>query len=207
MDRITIINDALRGTGNNAVNIEYDGSDEWQSAESAWRRALNFLLPRHTWNFGNTSAALAGLLSSSPHPVYDKAFQLPGDCLLVEAAWYNGRGLSEYEILDQKFCCRYDQDVTIKYVRAPLVDQWPPLFVELVTMKLEALFLAGFNEDTDNARAKDRAVEAMLNEVRTALDKQEPARAVFRSRTALRRAGGYSLSRVRLCQPPNDSVP
>lgn len=207
MDRITIINDALRGTGNNPVNVEYDGSEEWQAAESAWRRALNFLLPRHTWNFGNTSAALAGLLPTSPHPVYDKAFQLPGDCLLVEAAWYNGRGLSEYEILDQKFCCRYDQNLTIKYVRAPLVDQWPPLFVELVTMKLEALFLAGLNEDTDNARAKDRQIEAMLAEVRTTLDKQEPARVVFRSRTALRRAGGYSLSRVRLNQPPNDSVP
>ena len=61
MDRLTVINDALLATGNNRVNVEYEGSYEWQAAEPAYRRALAFLLPRHTWNFANTSTPLAGL--------------------------------------------------------------------------------------------------------------------------------------------------
>lgn len=187
MDRITIINDALVNTGNNEVNVEYDGSTEWQVAERSYRRALSFLLPRHSWNFGNKSAPLAGLLPESPHPILTKAYALPSDCLLVEAAWVNSHPLDEYEIMDNRFCCRYETGVVVKYVRAPLPDQWPALFAELLTMKVESFLLRGLNEDTDNARKRDSEVEAMLSEVRSAQDRQEPPRALFRSRTAARR--------------------
>ncbi|TCR64694.1 hypothetical protein [Bosea sp. BK604] len=189
MDRLTIINDALRNTGNNTVNFEYDGSTEWENADPAYRRAISFLIASHPWNFANTSAPLAGLLPSSPHLVLDKAYQLPNDCMLVEAAWLNGHPLGEYEIMDQKLCCRYDSGVTVKYVRAPEPGQWPPLFVELATMQVEAYLLRGLNEDTDNARKRDADVRNLLDEVRSAQDRQEPPRALFRSRTAHRRRG------------------
>ena len=205
-DRLTIINDALLNTGNNRVNVEFDGSVEWRHSDSAYRRALQFLIPRHTWNFGSTSAPLAGLLPQSPSPDYDKAYQLPGDCMLVESAWVDGRVLTEYEIIDQKFCCRFDSGVQVKYIRAPLPGQWPSLFVELLTVKVEAYLLRGLNEDTDNARRRDADVEAMLEEVRSSLDRQEPAKAVFKSRSAWRRAGGHSMSRARLGRPPYGGV-
>lgn len=189
MDRLTVINDALLNTGNNRVNVEYDGSVEWEVADPSYRRALSFLIPRHTWNFGNKTEPLAGLLPTSPHPEYDKAYALPSDCMIVESAWVDGYPLGEYEILDQKFCCRYETGVLIKYIRAPSPDQWPPLFAELLTMKVEAFLLRGLNEDTDNARRRDAEVESMLAEVRSAQDRQEPPRALFRSRTAARRLG------------------
>ncbi len=146
MDRLTIINDALLNTGNNQLNVEYDGSVEWQAADSAYRRSIAFLIPRHPWNWANKTAPLAGLLASSPHPLLDKAYALPGDCLMVEAAWVDGYPLGEYDILDQKFCCRYASGLQIKYVRTPDVGQWPDLFIELLTMKVESYLLRGLNE-------------------------------------------------------------
>uniref|UniRef100_A0A9E7ZPQ8 Uncharacterized protein n=1 Tax=Bosea sp. NBC_00436 TaxID=2969620 RepID=A0A9E7ZPQ8_9HYPH len=83
---------------------------------------------------------------------------------------------------------------SIKYVRAPQPGQWPLLFAELVTTKAEAYILRGLNEDTDNARRRDADVEALLEEARSALDRQEPPRAIFRSRTAARRLGRGSRS-------------
>lgn len=194
MDRLTVICDALQNTGNNRVNLEYDGSPEWQAAEPAYRRALQFLIPRHQWNFANTSAPLAGLLPTSPHEIFEFAYVLPGDCLLVQNVFHDGRAVDDYEIVDQKVCSRFNTGLTIKYVRAPLPGQWPLLFAELVTMKVEAYLLRGFNEDTDNARRRDADVEAMLEEVRSALDRQEPPRVIFRSRTAARRLARGSRS-------------
>lgn len=193
MDRLTVINDALQNTGNNRVNVEYDGSAEWQAAEPAYRRALSFLIPRHPWNFANTTSPLVGLLGNSPHETYPYAYQLPGDCLLVENAFVDGRPI-EFEIVNQKLCCCFNQGVTIKYVRAPDPGQWPLLFAELVTTKTEAYLLRGFNEDTSNADRRDAVVESLLDEVRSALDRQEPPKAMFRSRTAARRLGRGSRS-------------
>lgn len=205
-DRLTVLNDALSNTGNNEINVEYDGSTEWRVADRAYRRALQFLIPRHPWNFGSTTSPLAGLLGTSPHPDYTSAYQLPGDCMLVEKAWVDGRDLTEYELIDQKFCCRFDSGVVVKYIRAPSPGQWPPLFAELLTTKVESYLLRGLNEDTDNARRRDGDVEALLDEVRSSLDRQEPARAVFKSRSAWRRAGGHSMSRTRIGRPPYGGV-
>lgn len=196
MDRLTVINDALLNTGNNRVNVEYDGSPEWQAAEPAYRRALSFLIPRHQWNFANTTTPLAGRLPESPHETYQNAYAQPADCLLVENAFVDGRAI-DFEIVDQKICCAYEQGVSVKYVRVPGPGQWPLMFGELVTMKTEAYILRGFNEDDSRADRRDAAVEGMLEETRSALDRQEPPRVVLKSRTAARRLGRGSRSRVR----------
>lgn len=191
MDRLTIINDALLSTGNNPLNVEYDGSDEWLAADSAFRRAVSYLLSKHRWNFATTTVSLAGLVPQSPSGLahYDKAYALPGDCLHVAAAYLNGFPLSEYEIVDHKLCCPYDAGVTIKYVRTPSPDQWPPMFIELLTMKVEAHLMRGINEDPAEARARDNRVDAELAEFRSQSDQEEGRRAILRSRTAERRRG------------------
>lgn len=205
MDRITIINDALLVTGNEQLNVEFDGSPEWTVAESAYRRAVRWALSKKTWNFATTSADLVGLLSSSPSKVLDKAYALPADCLHIETAFLNTAPLTEYELIDNKFCCRFDSGVSLKYVRAPLPGQWPGGFVELVTIKTEAYILRGLNEDTDNARRRDNDAVNELNELRTQVDQQEPGQVVFRSRTGERRLGFRRANRF--TRPPYGGVP
>lgn len=190
-DRLTIINDALLATGNNPLNFEYDGSSEWQAADSAFRRAVQYLLSKHRWNFATTTVSLAGLLPKSPSALahYDKAYALPADCIHVAGVFLNGYPLTQYEIVDHRVCCAYDAGVTVKYVRSPSPDQWPEGFVEILTMKVEAHLLRGLNEDTDNADKRDRRVDAELAEFRSQSDQEEGRRAVLRSRTADRRRG------------------
>lgn len=195
-DRLTIINDALLATGNNALNVEFDGSPEWQAADSAYRRAVQYLLSKHRWNFATTTQTLAGLLPSSPSALerYNKAYALPGDCLHVAGVFLNGYPLTQYELVDHKLCCAYDAGVSVKYVRAPSPDQWPPGFVEILTMKVEAHLLRGLNEDTAEARARDNRVDAELAEFRSQSDQEEGRKAVLRSRTAERRRGARRWS-------------
>lgn len=208
--RLSIINDALLGTGNNRLNVEYDGSDAWTMAESAYRRAVGYLIAKHDWNFATRTVPLAGLLPSSPHPLLSKAYALPGDCLHVSSVWIGLNGgpgsvpLNRYEIVDDKLCCDHDQGLTILYVRAPDPDKWPPGFVEICIGKVEAYLLQGLNEDTDNARRRHADVEDMLAELRTRHDQQTPARAILRSRSAERRAGGSG--RAFLPVPPYGGV-
>lgn len=190
MDRIGIINDSLLATGNEALNFEYDGSPEWTVGESAYRRAVAWALSKHRWNFATTSIDLAGLLPDSPHQVFSKAYQLPSDCLHVQAVFLNSAILTEYEIVDNKLCCRYDTGISIRYVRAPDMGQWPPMFSEIVTIKTEAGILRGLNEDTANAKQRDRDADIEIADLRTRTDQQNPPRAVFRSRSAARRRGG-----------------
>ncbi|MBN9438254.1 hypothetical protein [Bosea sp. (in: a-proteobacteria)] len=205
MDRLTIINAALLNTGNSRINVEYDGSDEWLVCGEAWNRALRYLIPAHPWNFANTSTPLVTRLSTSPSPRFPEAYALPVDCMWVESAWVDGRPLGDFEIVDQKFCCAYASGLTIKYVRLPAPTQFPPNFVELVTMKVEEYLLRGFNEDLSAARARAADVDAYLAQIRSALDRQEPPRAILRSRSAARRRGRFVVSPLN--RPPYDGVP
>lgn len=204
MNRLIIINDALIGTGNNPINVEYDGTDLWIAADSAYRRAVGYLTTQHNWKFATTTARLAGRLPVSPHPRFLNAYELPADCLHVESAFVGSHSLTKYEILDGKLCCDHDQKVTLKYTRLQRPDLWPPGFLECVTMKVEEYLFRGLNEDGASATDRFRMVEAKIAELKTATDQQEPARAIFRSRSAARRAGGPR--RTRFDRPPYDGV-
>jgi len=194
-ERLQIINDALSATGNSGLNFEFDGSEEWRVADTAFRRAVGQLLTRHNWNFATTTAPLAGGVDN-PSQIFSNAYALPVDALSVETAFVNGKPLSRYEIVDNRLCCDEAKGVVVKYVRMPSDGQWPQDFREMVTMKVEEFILRGLNEDFEEARGRARDVEMMLGEIRTRTDKQAPGKAVFRSRTRARRLnGGRRLNR------------
>jgi hypothetical protein len=194
-DRLQTINDALAATGNGELNFEFDGSDEWRVADSAYRRAVGFLTSRHDWKFATTSVNLAAILPENPSRLFSVAYALPNDCLVIETAYFGGRVISEYEIVDNRLCCNHDQGVSVKYVRSPDPGQWPPHFREMVTMKVEEFILRGLNEDIPSARQRMMDVEGLLTEVRPLIDQQEPGKAVFRSRTRARRLGFRRVNR------------
>ncbi len=187
--RLQIINDALLATGNRELNELYDGSAEWRAAESAYRRAVGWAIGGHTWNFANHSTALGSRLPSSPDPRFENAFMLPGDCLHVEMVFLDGVPISDYEIIDNKICSLYETGLSVRYVRMPPPGQWPPRFVEAVTIKCEAFLLRGLNEDADSGRKRDAEAFSFIADASSMSDAQEPARAIFRSRSAARRRG------------------
>lgn len=194
-DRLQMINDALSATGNGKLNFEFDGSAEWDVGESAYRRAVGYLITRHTWKFETTSATLAAIIPDNPSKLFAVAYALPNDCLLVETVFVSGRPLPDYEIVGGRICCDHESGVSVKYVRTPDPGRWPPYFLELVTMKVEEFLFRGLNEDVTSGRQRMMDVENLLSEIRTTVDKQEPGKAVFRSRTRARRLGFRRINR------------
>lgn len=189
-DRLDIINDALIATGSEPLTVEWDGSDEWIAAESAYRRAVGFLLERHAWPFTTTSADLV-LLPTSPTPKYEFAFALPSDCLFLKAVFINDVALADYELVNDSVCCRFDSGITATYVRQPPNATWPAGFVEALTLRMEAAIIRALNEpESDSgARARLQEAEAILEQVRTRSDQQSPGRPAFVSRVVSRRRG------------------
>jgi hypothetical protein len=188
--RLQIINDALIATGNAPLNVEYDGSDEWVAAESAYRRAVGSILASHAWNFATTTVPLASALASSPSPLFEIAFALPSDCLHVEAVFLRGMPLSAYQIVDDRLCLNSAGDVSITYVRTPPADRWPLQFVEALTVRVEEMLLRGLNEEDTRADRRLAVFRQMIEDVKFQTDSQEGRRAVFKSSSAIRRMGG-----------------
>jgi hypothetical protein len=189
-DRLTIINDALLATGNNPLSAEFDGSPEWLAGESAYRRAVAFILGRHRWNFATKTVALVTALPDNPSALYAYAYAQPADCLHVEALYLNDYPIGRYSIEDGRICCDHADGLKLKYLRQPDNGVWPERFVELVTMKVEAHLLRSMNEMNRDADSRDAAVERTLAEFRPLADQEEGRKAMFRSRSAARRRVG-----------------
>lgn len=190
LDKLRTINDALIATGNEPVNVEFDGSDEWIAADSGYQRALRELLSMHRWNFGTTTGSISAQPASNPSQVYDYAYIPPADCLHIEAVFKDGGAVTAYEIVDSKVCCNVPGGVQVKYVRTPPDAQFSPLFLEALTVLTESHLYRSLNEDLGEARRRAGDAEVKLQSARTLSDQEEGAKVVMRSRSAARRRGG-----------------
>lgn len=194
MDRLSIINDALLSTGNEQVNVEYDGSAEWRAGDAAYRRAISLIVGLHSWKFATRTVPLANRLPVSPVAHRPYAFAYPGDCLHVHGLRDGlGRPYTDFEIVDNRICCGVAAGLALIYVRIPDGEAMHPSFVEAVCIQTEANLLRSLNEDTQNARQRDADAEKEATRARTRTDQQEPARALFQSRTLGARRGRFGL--------------
>jgi hypothetical protein len=186
--RLEIINNALLNTGNDPCSIEFDGSSEWAVAYAAYNRALGTLLEEHDWNFGTTTAVLART-GASADPRFTDAFAKPSDALMIRTLFLGGSStpIQQWDIQDNQILCSYDGAVTALYVREPATSAWPHVFVEALTLKVEAGCLRGLNEDYGEARNVDVSAERALSKAETKTDQQTPGRNMYRSRTAAAR--------------------
>lgn len=193
--RLEIINNALVNTGNAALNVEYDGSAEWQCADVAYRRAVGSALQRFRWPWAKSSEALVEL-DTVPSPRWAHAYAIPDEALHVVGVYLDSAPITRYELADTAICM--DVDIadyaagTLKclFVREPADAQWPGGFREYVTMVVESHLYRGLNEDPDEGRRRERDAEAYLAELRSLTSQESGKRAMFRSRTAARRRSG-----------------
>lgn len=188
-DKLSIISDALALTGNNDVNVEEDGSDEWRVASVAYETGLETILTRSVWNFATNIAVLART-GDSIDERYADAFAKPVDCLHIRRIMLDGLKAERWVIVGNQICLDAGSAVTSAfYVRVPSEADWFPLFQTTLRLYVEAGLYRGLNEDPGEARAKMQEAEMMLQEAKTAADQQTPSRAIFRSRIAERRRG------------------
>lgn len=185
-DKLSIINDMLAQTGDNAVATPDDGSDEWIVCSAAYDTALDLTIERHTWNFG-TNVATLNRVGNSPDDLYSDAFAFPQGAMRL--IWVRLHDATvDYKIINGLICLTAGgQSATGKYVVDPGSKYWPPLFTAVIRLHVRAAIYRGLHEDLGQADKEEQKAEMMLQEARTTVDQNAPKRAMFNSRARIAR--------------------
>jgi hypothetical protein len=183
MDKLSIINNALIATGNNTVNVLNDPSQEYIVANRTFERAILFLMSRHSWPFATSSELLVRAPDSEnkSRRFPRNAFRLPPNTLHVKEVYRDGTYLTDYEIMGKILSCSYDGEIYATVVKAVSSEDFHPMAAEILTRYVEAGCLRALNEDMAEAANREAGAEALLEETRTVVDQQNPARNLYKS--------------------------
>lgn len=189
MDKLAILNNALSATGNNTINVLNDPSPEYQVANTAFDRAVRFLIARHTWPFATTNELLirAPDTENKSRTFKKNGYRLPPNTLHVKEVFLDGSPLTDYEIMGQILSCNYDSEIYATVVKAPPDAAWHPMAEEVLTRYVEAGCLRGLNEDFSEGTRRENSAEVLLMEARTHVDQTNPARNLYKSKIAAAR--------------------
>ena len=189
MDKLTILNNALLATGNNTVNVLNDPSAEYLTANPAFERALRFLTARHSWPFASTIDLLvrAPDEENKSRRFRQSGFRLPQNTLHVKEVFWDTAPLTEYEILGSILSCRHDSNIYANVVKQVSEEKLHPMAEEILTLYVEAGCLRGLNEDFTEATRREQKAELLLEETRSHVDQQNPARNTYKSKVAVAR--------------------
>jgi hypothetical protein len=187
--RLLIINNALVATGNSRCAVENDGSDEWVAGHSAFERGISWMLGHHPWAFATVTTPPLPRLGVAASPRFANSFDLPPTRLLLRAVFHDGKALTRWGLVDDKLCCDPDQGITAEIVSRAPEAQWPPAFVEALTVYIESHILRGLNEDMQSGLDRERRADALVADAQFQSDTQTPGRAWYVSRSAARRRG------------------
>lgn len=210
-DKLRIINDALMATGNNPVEVADDGSPEWVAGSNAYERYLPLVLKRGNWKFTNDLQELTRL-GTSTFPGFSDIYEKPAACIHLMAVWdtetaSNVRDVPlnviprdgvlppslAWRVIGDNIHCAAPDGVTAFFVKTPAEGDWPPDFVEALTLEIEAVLHRGLNEDPDSAKLTKQLARFELDEARARGDQEEPRRVAFKSK--MRNARRYPGAR------------
>lgn len=187
-DKLTIINSALRLTGNEPVTSD-DGSDAWEVASEAYDTELPLLIGRRNWGFASTVVPLTSS-GVNPSQAFGFAYQRPTTALQLLDVYENGKPLASYEIVDNLICCDAPSGVSAKILRLPDESTWAVGFGEVLKKKVMAGIYRGLHEDPAEAMTVDRQAEGFLEEIANRASQERKGRAMMRSRISERRRSG-----------------
>jgi hypothetical protein len=81
--KLDVINSALAATGDNAVPVADDGSDEWNVASPAYDRGLSYAMESHNWGYATQTIVLTPSASAPQDTDFDTAYPIPIDCVHI----------------------------------------------------------------------------------------------------------------------------
>lgn len=191
MDKLTILNNALLGTGNNTVNVLNDPSDEYRVANASFERWLRFLIARHSWPFASAIEALVRVPDADnlSRRFRGNGFRIPPNTLHVKQVYYDSTPLTDYEIIGTVLSCRLSDQIYAEVVKQKITaeETLHPMAEEILTIYVEAGCCRGLNEDFNEATRREQKAEALLEEARPHVDQQNPARNIYKSKIAAAR--------------------
>jgi hypothetical protein len=210
VDKLSLINRALRACGDNQVNAADDGSEEWDCASAAYETWLAYIIEGHPWAWGKTVVTLPPAANVPNDPMWDTAYNLPAD--LVHLIWVrvddrpsvyqlvmgpttsgptpqqlyvNAQGGPPRPVPPQT-----PAPLTIQYISSITSDvtfATPTLVLALEGFVISGIF-SGLHKDYAQHKEAMLAARSYLADAQTRHDQQMPKRALYNSRmTAARR--------------------
>lgn len=189
-DKLGIINTCLGLTGNNRVNTEDDGSEEWNVASLAYEAGVSYLIASHDWKF-QTDIVDLQRQGEADDDHYEDIYAKPANCLGLVWVKQNDCSLDWKIVADTIYTTRLTEsdDVKGKVVLRGDPSTWNPLFVQSLYSLVRAGIYRGLNEDTAEAKSEEAAAQAYLAQARTRTDREDKPRPAFRSSMLARRRG------------------
>jgi hypothetical protein len=186
--KLDLINTCLALTGNNHVDVEGDGSDEWAVAGLGYDAALKYLLGGHDWKFA-TQIVTLNRVGDSTDDNYTDAYAKPDNSLGL--VWVRVAGvLANWRIVGNRILVNASDEVTAKYILLPTPEGMPLLFNAALEALVKAACYEGLNNDASEARNLRGEAEAKLALARTRSDREESPRKMFRSSLLAKRRRG-----------------
>ena len=217
LDKLSLINRALALTGDNLVNTQDDGSDEWNVCSPAYENGLSYIFENHNWGFAAIVKELTAGNTAPTNNQWDTAYPIPAD--LTHLVWLRinqqednllasvtpSPVIYDIENVGGVACIVTNSrggppppsDTTItpapttaKYISQNFSDPTfgtPTLVIALQHFVMSGIY-RGLHEDLQEANATVQMAMGILQQARTKYDQQKPKRAMWNSRiTAARR--------------------
>lgn len=187
-DKLSIINTCLALTGNNEVNTEEDGSEEWRVSSAGYESGVKYLLAGFDWPFG-TQIVTLNRVGDSDDDDFEDAYAKPQNSLGL--SWVKLDGYkADWKVVGNRVLLTASGGVVkAKIVLQPDPGEMPPLFLESLTCWVKAACYEGLNEDPDEARVLRSEAQDHLALARSKASSEASARPRFKSRMLARRRG------------------
>lgn len=212
IDKLGCVNYALSQTGDNSVNADDNGSDEWNVASPAYDMGLGYAMESHSWGYAKLVKTLQPSPTAPPDTDWDTAYPIPSDC--VHIIWIKINEDTQDPVSATQSQLTLWSIMSIGGVSCIVVNAQggpppptPPQAPSQITLcyisnsgalcdstnGTPTLILAlqsftmsgiyrGLHEDTGEADKMWAAGERMLQMARTRYDQQKPKRQFFNSR-------------------------
>lgn len=183
-----LINECLLICGQRTVDVEDDGSPEWNIAAAAYNHGLTRLVDSANWKFGKFVEEVASRAGDADDPAWNDAYAKPAGCLHVTRVMDEGGGeLDDWKIVGAQIYVNKDDGITVEFIGDVDPTQYPGLFATALKHYVMAGIYRGLLKDPKTAHAEQATGEEMLREARPRVDSQEPGRAKFVSGLAAAR--------------------
>lgn len=186
VSQLSLQNEALRLTGENAVATADDGSPEWACTSAAYDKGTRRLLADHNWKFAKVIEAVEDRTDPAD-PNWEDAYTRPGNIThITKVMDADGNAITDYAIFGDKIHVNDDAGILVEGIEDRAPGEWPGFFVDVMMHFLFAGIYRGLKKSPQDARAEEVAAEKLLMRARARTDMEEPVSA--RHVSALRAA-------------------
>jgi hypothetical protein len=190
--RLQIINAALLSQGQTELAAEDDGSLEWRTLAANWVQVVESELQDGEYAHSIVEIELPSRLAAGKFGYADQ-YRVPSTVLHVRGAFTEDASGNQIQIADwyqgwETINVNSASGIWIDAVEDLQEDQFSPLFVMGIQLKMEAIILRAIKEEVSQAREMEQMAEEKLQRARTSSSKSKSPRPFFNPSSRFTRA-------------------